>query len=361
MKIYLDIAHPAYFHALRNFIKIMSDNGHDFFISAKDKDVTLDLLQHYSIGYSNRGKAANTPIGKAFNIIKSDFKLLRRVRRFEPDLIISFSSPIAAHLAFILHKPCITIEDTECAGIVQWSYLPFSDVVLTPTCFLKDFGKKHIYFNSYKELAYLHPNQFKTHPNAHQLLDINRNERYVLLRFVSHNALHDYGEQGIGEEYKIKLVEKLSTFSRVFISSENTLSERLKPYSISVPSWEMHSVIAGASLLAGESATMATEAAVLGVPSIFIDNLGRGYTTELEEKYNLVYNFNLSNEGLDKALDKAIELLQTENIKEIFQGYRQKMLIDKIDATAFLVWFSENYPQSMNIMKENPDHQYIFK
>jgi hypothetical protein len=31
------------------------------------------------------------------------------------------------------------------------------------------------------------------------------------------------------------------------------------------------------------------------------------------------------------------------------------MLSDKIDVTAFMVWFVENYPESVKIMKENPD------
>jgi len=36
-------------------------------------------------------------------------------------------------------------------------------------------------------------------------------------------------------------------------------------------------------------------------------------------------------------------------------------LLDKIDVTAFLVWFVEYYPKSAKIMKENPDYQYNFR
>ena len=53
----------------------------------------------------------------------------------------------------------------------------------------------------------------------------------------------------------------------------------------------MDDAIASASLLYGESATMASEAAVLGVPAIYLDNTGRCYTREEEEKYGLVFNF----------------------------------------------------------------------
>jgi hypothetical protein len=37
------------------------------------------------------------------------------------------------------------------------------------------------------------------------------------------------------------------------------------------------------------------------------------------------------------------------------------MLSDKIDVTAFMVWFVENYPESAKIMKENPDYQWRFR
>ena len=48
-------------------------------------------------------------------------------------------------------------------------------------------------------------------------------------------------------------------------------------------------------------------------------------------------------------------------LSEEFQRRRQKMLSDKIDVTAFLVWFIENYPESAKIMKENPDYQFNFR
>jgi hypothetical protein len=37
------------------------------------------------------------------------------------------------------------------------------------------------------------------------------------------------------------------------------------------------------------------------------------------------------------------------------------MLSEKIDVTAFLVWFIKNYPKSVKIMKENPEFQERFK
>lgn len=49
------------------------------------------------------------------------------------------------------------------------------------------------------------------------------------------------------------------------------------------------------------------------------------------------------------------------NRKEVFQERRQKMLSEKIDYAQFLTWFIESYPESVKIMKENPDYQWRFK
>ena len=38
-----------------------------------------------------------------------------------------------------------------------------------------------------------------------------------------------------------------------------------------------------------------------------------------------------------------------------------KLLKDKIDLTAFMVWFIENFPESFKEFKENPEIQWRFK
>ena len=123
----------------------------------------------------------------------------------------------------------------------------------------------------------------------------------------------------------------------------------------------MHNILAFATMLFGESATMASECAMLGVPSIYLDSTGRYYTRDLEEKYGLVFNYTESLEDQEKAIHKGLEILNTPNILDEWQKRRNKMLSEKIDVTAFLVWFVENYPESVKVMKETPEYQYSFK
>jgi hypothetical protein len=106
---------------------------------------------------------------------------------------------------------------------------------------------------------------------------------------------------------------------------------------------------------------MASEAAILGVPGIFINNTSICYTREEEDKYGLVFNFTESEKDQEKAIQKGLELITTVGIKEEWAIRRQKMLNDKIDVTAFLVWFIQNWPLSFKIMKENPGYQQRFK
>ncbi len=70
----------------------------------------------------------------------------------------------------------------------------------------------------------------------------------------------------------------------------------------------------------------------------------------------MVYNFRDQN-GI---LDKAIELLENNNLKTEFQNRKDRLLKEKIDVTKFMVWLIENYPESVTILKENPEFQYTF-
>ena len=60
---------------------------------------------------------------------------------------------------------------------------------------------------------------------------------------------------------------------------------------------------------------------------------------------------------MESLLEK---LLSIPNLKEIWQKRRENMLNDKIDVTAFMVWFIENYPESVEQMKINPSYQKHF-
>jgi predicted glycosyltransferase len=86
----------------------------------------------------------------------------------------------------------------------------------------------------------------------------------------------------------------------------------------------MHDAIAFASLLFGESSTMSEEAAMLGVPSIYLYNDSTLYTKHLENDYRLMYNYSESISDQQKAIQKGLELLNKPDLKNEWQFRRHK-------------------------------------
>lgn len=360
MKILIDIGHPAHIHYFKNLTKILISKENEILFTSRDKEITIELLKHYQFPFHNLGKPYSGFKNKVRGLFTFNHKLLNIAKIFKPDILLSAGSPYAAIVSTLIRRPHISLEDTFNFEQIR-IYLPFTNVVFTGNYDHPSLGKNEIKYDGYHELAYLHPNYFTPDKNILKELNVKENEKYVIIRFVSWQATHDAGHKGISLINKIKAVNEFERFAKVFISSEAELPDELSSYKITIPPHKIHDALAYSTMLFSESATMASECSVIGVPSIFLDNTGRYYTKEQEEKYGLVFNYTESEKDQLKAIEKGIELLSTPNTKEEWQKRREKMLADKIDVTAFMIWFVENYPESVKVMKENPDYQYRFK
>jgi predicted glycosyltransferase len=356
MKIIIDIGHPAHVHYFRNFILEMQSKGHKFLIVARDKEVTHKLLKYYGINYYNRRRGSTHLVGKLIYLIYANIQLLRISLGWRPNLFLSFGSPYAAHVSKLLNKPHIGLTDTEHAKLGIISFAPFSEVIITPEFFYKSFGNKHIKFNGFFELSYLNAKYFKLNKNIYSELGLQDNDKYAIVRFVSWSASHDIGQKGFSSESKIEIVKNLAKKLKVFITSESDLPEELEEYKFNILPERLHDALAFATLYVGEGATTAVESACLGTPSIYVNSLDAGTLSELA-KNDLLFSFR-STEGV---IEKITEILGCENFKELQTAKAKSYFENKIDPTAYLVWFVENYPQSIQILKTNPDFQDNFR
>ncbi len=358
MKILIDISHPAHVHFFKYFIKEMQSKGHSIKVTAKDKDITLKLLDLFKLEYVRIGHYRKSTISKLIDLLTIDYSLYTFCKKYNPDLILGFGSVNAAHASFLVNKPCVLFDDDE---YTYRLYKPFTSTICTTHTFKLNLGKKHVVFDGYKELAYLHPKYFV--PDFHELkeMGINKDENFIIMRFVGWNAFHDVGKQGLEEDNKVGYVKTLEKYARVFISSENQLPPELQKYKINVSPDKIHHVLHFAKLLIGDSQTMTTEAAMLGTPSIrcnsFVGENDMLNFIELEKKYGLIFNY----KDPKIALQKAIELVQDPNLKNTWKQKRDNMLNDKIDVTSFMVWFINSYPESFYKIKEDASIQYLFR
>jgi len=354
MRILIDMGHPGHVHFFKNFIWEMERKGHTVLITARNKEITLDLLSKYHFDFVPVGRQKS---GK-FNLIKEwilrDLQILKIAREFHPDFLMGIGNPSVAHVAKLLSKRSLVFTDTEHAKFANGVTFPFADIICTPSCFNYDAGPKQVRYNGYHELAYLHPNNFTPNPAVLTELGLTEDDPFIVVRFVSWQASHDVGQHGIRD--KVGLVKALEQYGRVLITSEGALPEELRAYQIRVSPEKLHDLLYYATLYVGEGGTTASEAAVLGTPSIYVSSLvgTMGNFIELEETYDLLYSFT---DG-GAALDKAVEILQDPKSKDKWRIKRDRLLTDKIDVTEFMVWFVENYPRSFTEMKEHPEAQY---
>lgn len=344
MRILLDVAHPANVHYFKNFINIAASRGHKILVTARDKDVTLDLLEAYGFEYQNLGTGTigSGIIGKILYVIYADWLMYKVFKRYQPEMAISFSSSYVAHVSRLFKIPHITFEDTEHARANRLLYSHFTDIILTPESFYEDLGLNQFRFNARMESFYLHRNRFSPKREDLKEIGIDPNTPYTLFRFVSWNAFHDIGEEGIQDEHKSEFVKEAAKYGNVYISSEGELPQSLSGYRLQIEPHRIHTVLAFASLYVGEGATMASECALLGVPSIYINSLPlMGYLLNAENAGLVFHLFSHS-----EVKEKLVQILENQDSRQIFRSRRDLMLRHAIDPNDLLLWLVEKYPNS---------------
>jgi uncharacterized protein len=330
MKILVDINHPAHVHFFRNFITEARKRGHEVIICASRKDIAFQLLDEYKLDFISLGSYGRTTLMKLMMLPVIGIKMLLIFLKHKPDVVMGIASFRAAQAAWLLGKKSYIFDDTEHSRFEIMLYKPFATCILTPNWFKKNLGKKHIKYQGYHELAYLHPDWFIGNKNILKELNVRDDEAYVIIRFIGWDAFHDTGKSGLSLEIKRKTVKEISKIARVFITSERALPEDLEPYRLKINPSDIHHVICYSSLVFGESATMASEAAVLGVPAIYFDNFK---IFDEENRFGNVFTFTSTPEDQQKAIDKAIEILSMPNAKEIWMSNREILLQKNIDIT----------------------------
>ncbi|MBN1250649.1 MAG: DUF354 domain-containing protein [Bacteroidales bacterium] len=355
MNIIIDVNHPGHVHLFKNFAFQAKKNGWNVLFTAKDKEVTIELLKAYNLDYKNFGKHYNGKLGKIYSLFKHILALFIVSVKFKNQIFLSHGSVPASWVSFILRKKYIAFEDTGNMEQIRL-YKPFAHAILTTENFRQNYGKIHVRYRGFHEIAYLHPKYFTPNPEIYNLLNISKEDKFFILRFIAWGASHDVGLKGISNQLKREIILLLLNHGKVFITSEAELPDDLLKYKIKIPPEKIHDALAFADMFIGEGATMASECAVLGTPAVYVNSM-LAETIDEQENYGLLFHF-INNEGV---IEKIEELLNTENLKEKWQTKSIKMIDDKIDVTAFTLWFVENFPESLKIMKQNPNYQDIFK
>ena len=343
MKILIDIGHPAHVHFFRNAIALWRKAGDEVLITSRDKDVTLRLLDEYGLANKclSRARAGRCSLG--IELMFRECQLFGLARRFKPDVMAAIAGTFMVHVGRLLRIPTVVFYDTEHAHLQNSITYPFADYICTPTAYQGDLGKKHVSYAGFHELAYLHPNRFTPDPSVLKDHGLRDGEKFFIVRFISWAASHDCGLRGFSEKGKRKLVQLLSSGGRVIITSEKALPPEFEPYRLAVSPTRIHDLMAFASLYIGEGATMASEAAMLGTPSIFVNTVRAGTIDEQSQRYGLVKQLVED----DVIIHEVQALLGAPDSRAEYQTKRRRMLAEKVDVTAWQMEFIQNVVTKM--------------
>lgn len=344
MNILIDIGHPAHVHLFKNPARTWISKGHDVIFTIRDRPPIQELMTHYGFEYTIASIPGKGFAGLVIELVTHDWNVLKTARKERADILIG-TSVSAAHVALLLNRKSIIFNEDDADYIPLFAKLtyPFAHSIVVPRCLRDKKTHKYTTYEGYHELAYLHPNNFVPHNGILDILKMDKNQPFFLIRSVALKAHHDRNAAGLNKQSTRKLIDILSPHGKVFLSAEETVSDEFREYCISIPPHEMHNLLHYASMVVSDSQTMTIEAAVLGTPAIRCNTfVGKcSVIEELENKYELTQGF--QPEESDIMISRITELLSDSNLRATWHARRDRMLAEKIDLAKWITDFVEEF------------------
>lgn len=327
MRLLFDVNHPVQVHVLRPLARHFAARGDRLHVVARDKDVTLRLLQHFGLEHEVPVPTGRGRLGLLRELLMREWRVLRRARAFRPHLIAG-TSVHAARVARLCAATSVVINDDDARANPAFARLayPLAHIILTPECLRHErWGARQHTFPGNQQLFYLHPSRFQPDPAVRRELGLAATERFVLLRLSALEAHHDRGVRGLDAAWVRTLSERLRGRARVFISGEKPLAGSLEALRFPLHPERLHDALAAADAYVGDSQSVTAEAAVLGTPAFRLnDFVGRlAYLAELEH-YELAFGFRPGEEP--RLLEAVLAVLARADRAALFAARRQRFL-----------------------------------
>ncbi|USZ68103.1 DUF354 domain-containing protein [Halorussus salilacus] len=334
MNVVVTVQHPAHVHFFKHVVPALRARGHEVHVFAREKDVALDLLVHYDIDHTVLAGKPRSLGGLARTQATYEYRLWKAAERIDPDVMTAIGGTAVAHVSRLVGARSVVWLDNE--GILAHRITtPFAHRVCTPMGFRDDFGPKHVRYDGFQELAYLHPDRFDPDPGGLRAHGVDPDAKYAVVRFREWSALHDVGEAGFSGGDKRRLVESLADHGRVYVVSESRLPASFRDHRLPVRPHLVHDLLFYADLYVGDSATMSTEAALLGTPAVRCQSFADGQ--DMSNFVELADHGLLRSTADGREAVREAETLARSDVQTAWSERRARLLDGKIDVVEFAV------------------------
>jgi uncharacterized protein len=361
MKYLFFLVHPAKVNQFRVTINELRGRGHTVDVIITGRAVLEDLVVEEGWPYTKIfPKGRKIPhlhiyLSAGINMIRTIFKLLALTKGKKYDLFVT--DDLLTIVGRMRRIPSIFVTDDDLKAVPESFILAASaHSILAPAiCDMGRYEHKKIGYQGYKSLAHLHPNHFK--PDRRTLHEsVRQADRFFFLRLVSPTSTHDVGKSGISDGVLSRVVALLKTKGRVVIDSERPLPDGFKDCTVPFRKKDAAHYLAFADIFISDSTTMCAEAAVLGTPSLEVDDWYGDFRQyrELNERYGLVQGFRSTD--CDGLLQKIEELLSTSRgQRDEFQRRRSRLLDEKMDVSSLFIRILAGFPEGIGQFKAAGD------
>lgn len=318
-------------HFYRHAIEALRENGHQIRVCVRETAMISELLTAFDIEHRVLAHSHSSAPGRIFSAANYEIKLLGEAWRFKPDVITSYGGIGISYIAPLVGAKALAVTETP-SRVRKLLTAPSIDATCTPSEFEGSVRGEQFQYDGFQELAYLHPDRFEPKPHRLRRFGVDPDKRNFVVGFDSWRLYGD-DDTGLSPQEKRELISLLSHHGDVHITSEETVPGPFENYEVSTPPDLFHDLLATADLYIGDSETVATEATLLGTPSIRVVSRPEDDSTNLEALTTLSCS---SSDG-HSTVEELEELLGEPGVQRQWEKRREELLDNPVDVTTYVV------------------------
>ena len=275
MKIWIDILTPKQLLFSEPIIEKLGQK-HDILCTSREyNEVTkLAKIRHFDLIFVGKHGGGDKKSKLKASIERIE-KLSKKIKNFEPDVVISFGSPEAARISFGLGIKHIMFCDSPHANAVMKLTLPLIQKLLIPYVIPKKefskFGINEKDIVQYKAIDSVVTMKRKINKNIISPFK-NNNKKNILIRVEEEEAAYTSKSskiipiiKKIANDYKDENIIVLGRYTQQIINLQKIMGKKIKVIKMS---FDGKYLLNDTDVFIGSGGTMTAESALMGIPTI---------------------------------------------------------------------------------------------